>query len=61
MQGLNNEKAQLNQRLDGILSCTQKDRVESNLSRLEVDSLHKQLETLKLTESRLKRELNRIK
>jgi hypothetical protein len=55
------EKSQINERLDAVLSCTQKDRVESNLSRLEVDSLQKQVETLKLSESRLKREINKLK
>ena len=60
-QDLSEEKTSLNQRLDSIISCTQKDRVESNLHKLEIDSYTKQIEQLKMSEGKLRRQVNQLK
>ncbi len=60
-QSLAEEKTSLNQRLDSIISCTQQGRVDSNLNKLEIDSLSKQIEQLKMSEGKLKRQVNLLK
>ena len=55
------EKASLNARLDAVLQCTQQDRVSTNLSRLEMEGYMKQVEALKMSEGRLKREVVKLK
>ena len=40
---------------------TQKDRVESNLHRIEIESYIKQIDCLKQSEVKLKRQLNKVK
>jgi len=44
-----------------VITVTQKDRVDSTLHRLEQESLIKQVEHLKLSESKLKRQVNSLK
>lgn len=60
-RSLAEEKTSLNQRLDSIISCTQQGRVDSNLNKLEIDSLSKQIEQLKMSEGKLKRQVNLLK
>lgn len=52
---LQEEKQAANERLDSVITVTQRDRVDSTLHRLEQESLIKQVEHLKLSESKLKR------
>ena len=49
------ERDALNQRLDQVLNVTQKDRVDFNLHKLEVDSFIKQIEALKVSDIKFKR------
>lgn len=61
IEQLQREKNSLNDRLDSVLSVTQKDRVDFNLHRLEVDSFVKQIEAFKINELKLKRQINALK
>eukprot|EP00347_Sterkiella_histriomuscorum_P017159 403350441 len=55
------EKQSLNDRLDSVINVTQKDRVDSNLQRLEIDTYMKQIDHLKLSELNLKKQVNKLK
>ncbi|CDW73331.1 UNKNOWN [Stylonychia lemnae] len=55
------EKDSLNKRLDQVLNVTQKDRVDSNLYKLEVDTYLKQIDQFKLSELNLKKQINKLK
>ena len=61
IKSLTEEKQTVNERLDSVINVTQKDRVESNLHRLEIESYVKQIEQLKVSETKLKRIINSLK
>lgn len=55
IEELTSEKEGLNQRLDSILNVTQKDRVDSTLHKLEIDTYLKQIEAFKQSDLKLKK------
>lgn len=54
------EKQALNDKLDKLLALTQKERVDTNLNKIESEKYIKQIEQLKISESKVKEQLKKM-
>jgi predicted nuclease with TOPRIM domain len=50
----------LNNKLDKLLSLTQKERVDTNVSKIEADKHVRQIEQLKVSEARVKEQMKKL-
>lgn len=54
------EKESLNNKLDKLLSLTQKERVDTNVSKIEAGKYIKQIEQLKVSEAKAKEQMRTL-
>jgi len=54
------EKDNLNSKLDKLLSLTQKERIDTNLNQIQGEKMIKQIESLKLSEAKLKEKMKHL-